>query len=278
MTRITKGTYFISHSYKDKDIRQQMIYALPNGVKPHIFPPINVAPEEFVSNKLIQSILGCDGLIYLDGGHSALSFWVAFERDYAKRAGKPVYAYNPETKTLRQDDEPAMDLHIFASCTAFDRPHVNQILHHMREQRFFNISDYTSVRGKRNQERQIPTEKLIRESIIEKLNRDGYMVCFWSAKASKSKFTRFEIEFSHEYSKSLTLNPDDPNNTRVLLAQIDNTPFTDWVKAIFDENGATRPVQLYTDRTLSLTNRIDNLVVRLYWLIFHSQRPELAYD
>lgn len=273
-----RGKYFISHSYKDLDIRKKMVYNLPNGVRPFVFPPINVSPEEFVSNALIEAILDCDGLIYLDGGYSAQSFWVAFERDYAKRAGKPVYAYDPDTKTVRPDDEPAMDLHIFVSCTAADRPQVKNILQHMREQRFFEISDYYSVKGKRDETRQLPTEGLLRASIVEKMNRGGYVVAFWSKNTVKSKTQPLEIKFAHEYGRKITFNPDNPENTRLLVAQLDNTPFADWVSDIFVDEGSAKPIQLYSDKALSLTNRIDNLVVRLYWLIFHTQRPELAYD
>ena len=40
----------------------------------------------------------------------------------------------------------------------------------------------------------------------------------------------------------------------------------------------TEPIQLFEDEQLSWTNRVDNLVVRLYWLIFRNQIPDLEYD
>jgi hypothetical protein len=56
---------FISHSYRDADERDRLLSLLPRSVEPVIFPPITVAPEQVVSNHLIEAILGCAGLIYL---------------------------------------------------------------------------------------------------------------------------------------------------------------------------------------------------------------------
>ncbi|MCI0713350.1 MAG: hypothetical protein L0154_24555 [Chloroflexi bacterium] len=70
-----------------------MLELLPSEVEPYIFPPINASPLEFVSNSLIGAVLACDGMIYLNEGFSERSFWVAFERDYALRSQKNVYAY-----------------------------------------------------------------------------------------------------------------------------------------------------------------------------------------
>src|SRR5262249_34660759 len=83
---------FISHSLQDTDARGRMLAHLPKSVEPFIFPPITLPPDRMVSTELITAILESDGLIYLKGGVSASSFWVAFERDYAQRAGKEVFA------------------------------------------------------------------------------------------------------------------------------------------------------------------------------------------
>ena len=84
---------FISHSYKDAGARERLLAQLPKGVEPFVFPPIVVFPEEMVSNKLLDAINACSGLIYLQGGASTQSFWVALERDYALRQRKPVFRY-----------------------------------------------------------------------------------------------------------------------------------------------------------------------------------------
>src|SRR5690242_12395462 len=83
---------FISHSFKDAEPRQELLAQLPRDVEPFVFPPIVVQPDQMVSDKLLDAIRACDGLIYLQGGASAQSFWVALERDYALRVGKSVYA------------------------------------------------------------------------------------------------------------------------------------------------------------------------------------------
>src|SRR5215469_17039559 len=79
---------FISHAYKDAGARKRLLRLLPRGVESFVFPAINVPPEQMVSENLLDAITVCDGLIYLEGGHSEESFWVALERDYALRLGK----------------------------------------------------------------------------------------------------------------------------------------------------------------------------------------------
>ena len=86
------GRYFIAHSYKDTSLRDELIACLPKGVEPYLFPPISVSPIEFASNMLIGALLVCDGVIYINGGHSLHSFWVAFEREYSLR---PEIGFTP---------------------------------------------------------------------------------------------------------------------------------------------------------------------------------------
>ena len=40
----------------------------------------------------------------------------------------------------------------------------------------------------------------------------------------------------------------------------------------------SRFILLYDDGNLSRIHHIDDLIVRLYWLIFRNQFPELVYD
>lgn len=118
------GKYFVSHSYKDAAVRDGFLKTLPPQVTPYIFPPISVSPLEFVSSTLIGAILACDALIYLKEGFSSRSFWVAFERDYALRTGKPVFFYTPSTDTLSEHRDPPLDLAIFPS---FSRPQTKDV-------------------------------------------------------------------------------------------------------------------------------------------------------
>lgn len=91
---------FISHAYADAAVRDALIERLPSGVTPFVFLPITVEPEAFVSDPLIDAVLDCDGMIYLRGGASDRSFWVALERDYALRVGKKVFAFDSATGEL----------------------------------------------------------------------------------------------------------------------------------------------------------------------------------
>ena len=63
---------FISHSYKDTEYVNLLLKMLPHMVKPIIFPPINVTPDQMVSNNLVKAILDCEGLVWLDGGFSRI--------------------------------------------------------------------------------------------------------------------------------------------------------------------------------------------------------------
>lgn len=93
--------YFISHAYADKDARRLLVASLPSRrVKPYIFPEIVVTPEQRVSDDLVTEVTRSRGLIFLMGGASAESFWVAFERRMALRAGKRVVAFDPVTRTF----------------------------------------------------------------------------------------------------------------------------------------------------------------------------------
>jgi hypothetical protein len=101
---------FISHAYADDAARDAFFARLPSGLAPFVFPPITVKPDEFVSDPLINAVLDCDGLIYLRGGASDHSFWVARERDYALRASYttcpgPVVIAMP-SPALVNDDGP----------------------------------------------------------------------------------------------------------------------------------------------------------------------------
>src|SRR5215510_5881667 len=110
MNSVLPPKCFVSHSYRDRVSRKRLLKNLPPKVKPYLFPPIDVAPDDMVSNSLIEAILDQDGRIYVEGGFSDQSFWVAVERDYALRAGKTVYAFNPKMLTFTPHDQPCIHL------------------------------------------------------------------------------------------------------------------------------------------------------------------------
>ena len=54
---------FISHSYADPAALERLITSLPDGVSLVVFPLIQAKPHEFVSTLLVETILGCEGLV-----------------------------------------------------------------------------------------------------------------------------------------------------------------------------------------------------------------------
>jgi nucleoside 2-deoxyribosyltransferase len=112
----------VSHSYGDAAVVEVLRTQLPRSVVPVIFPPIDASPDQFISNVLIEEIQRCDALIYLHGGTSAASFWVAFEIEYAKRLGKPIFAFDLFRSVIELDQRSPLDLDVFASYRGTDFP------------------------------------------------------------------------------------------------------------------------------------------------------------
>lgn len=262
-----RGTYFISHSYKDSAIRDMMIAQMPEGVEAFIFPPIDVEPHQLVSNELIKALLQCDGLIYIDEAFSSQSFWVALERDYALRAGKTVYGFrsnksnpviSPETDSTPgsffRHEGKAIDLPITYTATVTDLPHVKEVLDFMHDERNFE-SIYRI-------DEQIPTganfAKHMRDDNHEHLvTRKGYKIMFWSSSAqvrasNPDSWLRFELDFI----ASLNLN------NRIVFAFLEPSD----LPTEFNMHPKNLKVQLWSDDQLSQKHRIDDLIVRLYWL------------
>lgn len=228
-----------------------------------------------VSNSLIEEILDNDALIYLEGGSSDHSFWVAFERDYALRAGKPVFAFDPQTKTFRRCQEKPLKLPVFISHSPYDRDQVNEIVRFMRENRFFDATSFSFLPSTGvSRSRPVPADKRIRETIIEKISRGGYLVAFLSKHAQQSSFVQDEVQLALEFGSYYAPDESNPNFRRVLLALLDDTSLPDWLadRMRTEPDSVVKPVQLYGDKTLSTINRVDDLIVRLYWLIYRNTR------
>lgn len=240
---------FISHAYADAAARDALIERLPTGVMPFVFPPITVRPEEFVSDPLIDAVLANDGLIYLRGGASDRSFWVALERDYALRAGKKVFAFDSTACKLTRDMGGPLDLAAFASYHRRDADQVRQIADFLNQKRHFDMwLDVADLAAGSNLVQSIST------SLSDRLARGGYAVVFWSRAASNSEWVKHEIELAAKGMADF--------NDRVLFGLLEPCPLPDsWLE--FSEPS----VQLFSDADRSATQRLDDLVVRLYWLI-----------
>ena len=240
---------FISHAYADKEACERLVNNLPAHIKPIIFPPIKVKPNQFVSNKLIKALRKCGGLIYLSGGASDLSFWVAFERDYALRTGKKVFSADIQYLKIQEDVGPALDLAAYASYSRKDHNAVRRIVDYLNKKRNFDIwLDINSLKPGGDYALQVE------QSLKDRLSR-GYVVVFWSRAASESKYIQDEIEKASENI--------DKINDRVIFALLENVDIPDFWKQYQDP-----AVQLFGDNERSQNQRLDDLMVRLYWLIY----------
>jgi hypothetical protein len=221
--------------------------ALPDKWEPFVFPPLTVSPNEMVSSNLIGSILAQDGLIYLQGGFSAQSFWVAFERDYALRAGKPVYSFNPDTSAFERDHSAPLGLPAFASYSRQDRSKVRQIATVMARERFVDIW----VDAEQIAPGTLWAEEITR-GMDNRIQRGGYAILFLSQIAIESRWVQREVE--------------NAGLDRVLIAIMDGSdepsdiPAERIVRLVEEPNG---PINM---------NRLDDLIVRLYWLIYQNTR------
>lgn len=278
MIDIPKGTYFISHAYKDAEIRDQMIDKLPQGVESYIFPEIGPPPNELVSERMLAAVADHDGLIYLKRNKSALSAWVALERDYAIRIGKPVFAYDPKTERFEKHDGGPLDLQVYFSMAIEDqrdRSH-KRILTFMQQKRYFT-SLYREMNFTNDD-----FEAHLKKDMIKRFNRGGVMVIFWSEHAPNSDVVKFELDYAFKNNQK----------KNVVFALLDETPlledFSDQseelIVRIYSNFNSFATKKLFLnqqkddDDGKSATQRVDDLIVRLYWLIFRNQNPSLKYD
>jgi hypothetical protein len=91
------------------------------------------------------------------------------------------------------------------------------------------------------------------EQLRQLLRRGSYIVLFWSVKAQESRHVSAELdmglkEFPHQ----------------IIVATTDETPFPSFLLSHLKPENI---VSLKKDGDLSQFNRIDDLIVRLYWLV-----------
>lgn len=132
---------FISHSYKDTAAMRKLRRSMPDDVELVSFPRAEPNPRQAVSNEIIPKILDCPGLVYLTGSASSKSFWVSFERDYALRSGREVFAYNPASGLFRRDHSPPVQLVLTIIFHQSDQDHVRRLTSWMAKERHFEINE-----------------------------------------------------------------------------------------------------------------------------------------
>lgn len=137
------GRCFVSHSYQDGGVVTALKERLTSA-QLDVFGRVDPDPRLAVSEGILARILSCEALVYLRGGASASSFWVAFERDYALRAGRPVYAWDPDTGELAQDHALPLDLDVRVVLHREDEARVGELLQWMKTERHVELERTTS--------------------------------------------------------------------------------------------------------------------------------------
>lgn len=181
--RLPNGKCFISHSYQDEEEREILLKYLPQNASPVVFPPIDVTPDEMVSNAFLGALRSCDSLVYLQGGHSDHSPWILLERDYAKRNDKRVYSFSPQTLKFKRDYSKPLELPLFAICAKDDNKLVSNFVYLMNLQRGFSLYFDPDF------EYQSWNIKELDPALTFKLNRGGYALIFWSKNAERDELT-----------------------------------------------------------------------------------------
>lgn len=213
-----------------------------------VYPPITVPPQEFVSRPLVEALLQCDGLMYPDSVASMQSFWVAFERDIATRAGLRIYRFQSATGRWRRDFTPPLPLRVFFSFARRDfGSRVSEIADFMRRERHFRVQmDASDVTASDS----LPMNL---SRVLRRHATRGYFVLFWSPAAAGSRWVELELALTSALS------------SRIVVAVLDDTP----LPASLAQFSLVR-----MGRTSEpLAHGIDELIARLYWL-FHQVSTE----
>lgn len=259
---------FISYGYADSVALDLLLSSLPKGIKPFIFPPIQVTPNAKVSNALIGAILNSDGLIYLKGGQSALSPWVAFERDFALRNKKRVYAFDRSTIQLARDAAKPVEPLFYIINHDGDKERVfDDIVDFMVRERGFSHSNIVQTLTSAYDGAQTATD------VVDVANRGGYVLVFWSqhvlpddkwmhfADVDRGPHFLFRRMALGAYGLLMKMGLE---RERYIIAQLDASE----VQPLFDSN---LHVKLYDHDGLSWENHIDGLIVKLYWLMYQDK-------
>ncbi|MEO0975365.1 MAG: hypothetical protein AAFX85_19930 [Pseudomonadota bacterium] len=136
------ATLFISHAYADDAAVSHLIRLLSEHaphVRPQIFDAQEPDPRLAVSNGIVSTIRACEGLIYLGSRASQESLWVNFEKDYARRTRRVVYAFDPATETLHLDTEAPIPLDISVLVGPQTQTRAEGLLEWLEHERHFHI-------------------------------------------------------------------------------------------------------------------------------------------
>jgi hypothetical protein len=222
-------------------------------------------------------------LIYIKGGSSSRSPWVAFERDYALRSGKRVYSYDGSGLAL--DDSPPLDLPVFTIYGGQDRRTVLKVLSFLRKKRSFDlfIRDEAGLVAESWQ----VTVAAAAERII--VGEGGFAVWFvpteWRDAGDDAAVDRWNVEWLFRQGHSERILP-------VRLSDVELATLAEEWKLTDGGGLRDRAIDLFRRRShfgpgLVLTlfsglpitinqNSLDDLIVRLYYMIYNTANSPAA--
>lgn len=243
-----RGRAFVSYSYDDEDRLKELQACVPPETRLAPFPPIDMPPDQMVSERLIREIRASDCLIYLDTQHSRASRWVTMEIDYARRNHLPVFRYSLEG-ALTLDARSPLQLPVFPSFSHQDDSRVLKILRYMREEHGFDLwldGEDLSIDKDMNE--------ALDSALQTRLSHGGYTLLFLSRGSVSSEWCASEVERTIKtYPQQVLIAAlDDP-------ASFDNSPI--WINERVI-------VPLYTPSPHVVDyRRVDDVITWLYWLI-----------
>ena len=253
---------FISHAYDDDNALGALLEVLPKHVRPVIFEAINVPPTETVSEKLINGLLGSEGLIWIDSKLSNNSFWTAFEKDLACRKEKHIFKFDPFTKKITPYRIKPRNLWIAHLYHQSDLGDVNNVMNWLVNERSFEAIDDPKRFG--NDLNLCFSELEPQERNLRLLSFRSfgaiYLIFISKSFMQDSQLLTHAIEQLEIHSQSTIIcwldQPDNISKNK-LLGNLRN------ISEINSYIFKTRPLNTNFDK-----HQLDDLMVRLYWFIY----------
>jgi TIR domain len=167
-----------------------------------------------------------------------------------------VFSCDAATLEIAPELGAPLDLAVFASNHQDDLRRVREIVDHLEQERFVDVFlDTDDLRDGED------WQGAIDRSLADRLGRRGYLIVFWSRAASESGWVRSVLR------ETVAGMADSNVNDRVLFALLEDCPLPDLWGAYQEP-----AVQVYGDAERSVRHRMDDLVVRLYWLIYRNTK------
>ena len=177
----------------------------------------------------------------------------------------PVFAADPRTLEIGRDISSPLDLAVFATYAKEDRGRVRKIVDYLEKERNFDIwMDMKSLMPGSDWQREIEG------GVTGQIQRGGYQIVFWSRHSAVSKSVKGEVIFGLQ-------DAANTDYSRTLFAILEEAPVPNYLRDFNFAYNNYNVVQLYGDKVRSETHRLDDLIVRLHWLIYRNTTGQDRY-